>query len=62
MTTENLDNFCVWYWIDCKKAMPQKHKYCSGIPKQSCFAYLSVAELEKREKERNLEESIRTGK
>ena len=53
-----IDNFCVWYWKDCRKAMPQKHQYCTGIPKTSCFAYLSVSQLDKIEEKKKLDKLV----
>ena len=52
---KDLENKCIWYEVDCKKAMPQKHKYCSGIPETSCFAYLSNKMIKEREKDKQLE-------
>jgi len=58
---DKISKTCLWFYVDCKKAMPQKHQYCNGIPKENetCFAYLSAEMLDEREKARKLEQAVK---
>jgi hypothetical protein len=62
---QELDNkfnaTCIWYFHDCDSAL-RTYKNCHDGINTNCFAKITVGELEKREKEYNLNKAIQNGK
>jgi len=58
---EKLNNICVWYHCECQKAQLPHYKKdkCDGYNHPDCFAYISAAELDRRDKARKLEDSLK---